>query len=342
MERLQKRRRTKQPAVDRLAASLPLYAENTTNDVEMASRGEASREPKPLCACPWSPARCRRLADPKSPGGSFCRECGLVACSCQCFVCDPWASDQEMPTQCVPCGPEANQCEETLVLDSPSQVKPPVTNSQVPDAGDNGISFEGRFPLPNFALSPDASGQQPASAHASGQQPAKAKQAFPSVQETLPWRAPYTGAGYSRVDHSITTIAARAEASRPVHGRLHRAAAPRVEAPPAPLPTGASHERWKDAPGCFKCWRAGVVHSYILVDIWLGSWSINDIYKCNAYLARALTAEGVDDGASARRNLEHRGWNAARFAQVLREERREHLSAGSECGKKCTNDWPFP
>ena len=124
----------------------------------------------------------------------------------------------------------------------------------------------------------------------------------------------------------------------------HRARAPAVEAPSPARPSYGPHERWRHAPNIFKVWNSGIVQNTCLKHIWLESWGYNDIYSCNRPLARALLEEGVDDGASARRALERRGWDSARFAMAIREhdEAKKGRSPKDTGVAKERIYWPFP
>lgn len=142
-------------------------------------------------------------------------------------------------------------------------------------------------------------------------------------------------------------------------GLTHRSAAPQVVAPTIVLPTHAPHERWRHLPSVFApsvLTSCSIVPNFILKHVWLGSWGYNDVYKMNRHLGLTMLDDGVDDGPSARRALERRGWDAPRFALALAEHNRDVAQAGSlaeaaaakqvaavQSGAvQSTNDWPFP
>jgi hypothetical protein len=93
---------------------------------------------------------------------------------------------------------------------------------------------------------------------------------------------------------------------------------------------------------CFTFSRGSFVPNFILKRMWLGSWGYNDVYKVNKDLGLAMLEEGVDDGATARKALERRGWDAAHFAQAVSEHNRDVKQAQAAAANKSKNDWPFP
>ena len=72
----------------------------------------------------------------------------------------------------------------------------------------------------------------------------------------------------------------------------------------------------------------------------------------NRHLGLTMLDDGVDDGPSARRALERRGWDAPRFALALAEHNRDVAQAQAAAANQAaavqsgavqsTNDWPFP
>ena len=67
---------------------------------------------------------------------------------------------------------------------------------------------------------------------------------------------------------------------------------------------------------CFLDEYPGYLSSTVLKYMWCESWRRNDIAKLNPKLAQGLDAASVGDGCEARRELQRRGWDEARFAQA--------------------------